>query len=136
VIYGSNYDFKDKVSDLTSGKGIDLAIDGLGEKTLLSTIGTLGRGGTVVAIGAASGPIPAIVPTVLTPLGLRLAGGSVFTYVADPAELRRRARDVVNAIRDGWLRLDHSTGYPLERAADAHADIENRRAKGKLYLKP
>lgn len=136
VIYGADYDFKDQVMALTGGKGVDLAIDGLGEKTLLNTIATLGRGGIVVAIGAASGPIPVVAPPLLTPLGLRLAGGSVFTYVADPLELRQRASDVVQGIREGWLQVENATAYPLERAADAHADLENRRAKGKLYLKP
>ncbi|UWU73516.1 quinone oxidoreductase [Bradyrhizobium huanghuaihaiense] len=136
VVYGGDYAFNDEVTALTEGKGVDLAIDGLGEKTLLNTIATLGRGGTVVAIGAASGPIPAIQPPVLTPRGLRLAGGSVFTYVTEPAELRKRAADVVEGIREGWLQLENATAYPLERAADAHADVENRRAKGKLYLRP
>lgn len=136
VVYGRDYDFRDQVLALTDGKGVDLAFDGLGEKTLLNTIATLGRGGTVVAIGAASGPIPTVQPTLLTPRGLRLAGGSVFTYVADPDELRQRAADVIAGIQDGWLRLDNAAAYPLERAAAAHADLESRRAKGKLYLQP
>ena len=136
IVYGDDYDFADEVTRLTGGNGVDLAFDGLGEKTLLKTVATLGRGGTVVAIGAASGPIPAINPTLLTQRGLRLAGGSVFAYVADPAELQKRASDVIAAVQAGWLRLDEATGYPLDRAADAHRDIENRRAKGKLYLIP
>ncbi|WBU64279.1 quinone oxidoreductase family protein [Paracoccus aerodenitrificans] len=136
VVYGRDYDFKDQVLALTDGEGVDLAFDGLGAKTLMNTIGSLRRGGTVVAIGAASGPIPAIEPTVLTPKALRLAGGSVFSFVADPAELRKRAADVVTGIQEGWLQLENATEYPLDGAADAHADLENRRAKGKLYLKP
>lgn len=135
VVYGRDYDFRDQVLALTDGEGVDLAFDGLGEKTLLNTIATLRRGGTVVAIGAASGPIPAIQPTVLTPRALRLAGGSVFSFVADPAELRARAADVVKAVQEGWLRLENATAYPLEDAARAHADLENRRAAGKLFLK-
>lgn len=135
VVYGRDYDFKDQVLGMTDGEGVDLAFDGLGEKTLMNTIGSLRRGGTVVAIGAASGPIPAIEPTVLTPKALRLAGGSVFSFVADPAELRKRAADVVTGIHEGWLKLENATEYPLDGAADAHADLENRRAKGKLYLK-
>lgn len=136
VVYGKDYDFVDQVAEITGRRGVDLAIDGIGEKTLEKTITTLGRGGTVVAIGAASGPIPAINPTVLTQRGLRLAGGSVFSYVADPAELRRRAAEVVTAVQGGWLKLDAATAYPLHRAADAHRDIEQRRANGKLYLVP
>ncbi len=134
VVYGRDYDFKDQVLALTGGEGVDLAFDGLGEKTLLNTIGVLRRGGTVVAIGAASGPIPAIQPTILTPRALRLAGGSVFSFVADPAELRARAADVVKGVQEGWLKLENATAYPLEDAARSHADLENRRAKGKLYL--
>lgn len=135
VVYGNDYTFADQVKALTGGKGVDLAFDGLGA-TLPDTISTLGRGGTVVAIGAAAGPIPSLHPTVLTPLGLRLAGGSVFTYIAAPAELRVRAADVIAAVEAGWLRLDEATAYPLDRAADAHRDIEGRQAKGKLYLTP
>ncbi|ANK85500.1 MULTISPECIES: quinone oxidoreductase family protein [unclassified Rhizobium] len=136
IVYGDDYDFVDQLAKLTDGKGVDLAIDSLGEKTLLKTITTLARGGTVVAIGSASGPIPMVNPTVLTLRGLRLAGGSVFSYVADPAELQKRASDVIAAVQAGWLKLDEATGYPLDRTADAHQDIENRRAKGKLYLVP
>lgn len=136
VIYGADYDFVDEVLALTEGKGVDLAFDGIGEKTLVKTIGTLGRGGTVVAIGAASGPIPAIQPTSLTQKALRLAGGSVFTYVADPAELQARAAQVIAAIEAGWLRLEGATAYPLDRVSDAHRDIESRKAQGKLYLAP
>lgn len=136
VIYGRDYEFVDQVQALTDSKGVNLAIDSLGEKTLLKTIEVLGRGGTVVAIGAASGPIPSVHPTALTLRGLRLAGGSVFTYVADPTELQKRASDVIAAVQEGWLKLDAAKGYPLDRAADAHRDIENRQAKGKLYLVP
>lgn len=136
IVYGQDYEFVDEVMALTDGKGVDLAFDGLGEKTLIKTIATLGRGGTVVAIGAASGPIPSVDPTLLTQRGLRLAGGSLFSYVADPAELQKRAAEVIAAVQAGWLKLDEATGYPIERAADAHRDIESRKAKGKLYLIP
>lgn len=136
AIYGSNYDFVDQVMAFTDGQGVDLAFDGLGEKTLLNTLSVLRRGGTAVAIGAASGPIPAVHPTVLTQKALRLAGGSVFAYVADPAELQQRARQVIAAIEAGWLRLDEAKAYPLADATQAHLDIEQRRALGKLYLVP
>lgn len=136
VVYGETYDFLDEVKALTSGKGIHLAIDGLGMRTLMSTLATLARGGTAVAIGAASGPTPLVNPTVLTAGGCRLAGGSVFTYVADPKELRARAGQVLAGIEDGWLRPDAGTAYPLSGAGQAHGDLESRKAIGKLYLVP
>jgi NADPH2:quinone reductase len=136
IVYGSDYAFLDELTALTNGKGIDLAFDGLGEKTLLNTIGSLSRGGTVVAIGAASGPIPSVHPSELTLRCLRLAGGSVFSYVADTSELRQRAAAVISGIEAGWLRIGDGAAYDLVRAADAHRDIESRRTQGKLYLTP
>lgn len=136
VVYGNDYRFLDEVMTLSDGKGVDLAFDGLGEKTLLNTIASLGRGGTVVAIGAASGPIPQVHPGQLTLRCLRLAGGSVFSYVADPTELRQRAAMVIAGIEAGWLQISDAAAYDLGRAADAHRDIESRRTQGKLYLTP
>lgn len=44
---------------------------------------------------------PAIEPTLLTPKELRLAGGSVFSYVADPAQLKARAAQVIEGVQGG-----------------------------------
>lgn len=42
-------------------------------------------------------------------------GGSVFSYIAEPAELRRRGEAVIEVIRAGWLRVDEGKAYPLDR---------------------
>ena len=44
--------------------------------------------------------------------------------------------EVIEGIRAGWLRIDQGTAYPLDRAAEAHRDIEGRGTQGKLYLEP
>lgn len=137
INYGMNYDFLDELMSLTGGHGVNLAIDGVGAATLESTLNSLARGGTAVSIGSASGGSrPSIRPEQLVNRCIRLAGGSVFAYTNDPAELQRRAATVIEGIRAGWLRVDEATAYPLERAADAHRDLEWRGTRGKLYLKP
>ena len=136
INYGNNYVFLDELMSLTGGRGVDLAIDGIGAQTLESTLKGLARGGTAVSIGSTSGPPPAIQPEQLVSQCIRLAGGSVFSYTADPAELQRRAGAVIEAILAGWLHVDEGTAYPLEQAAEAHRDIESRKTKGKLYLTP
>lgn len=136
INYGRDYAFLDALLSLTDGRGVDLAFDGVGAATLASTLKALAVGGTAVVIGSASGPAPAIDPSTLTPRATRLAGGSVFTYTKDAAELQRRAAAVIDAIRAGWLRLDDGTAYPLDHVADAHRAIEGRRTHGKLYLTP
>ena len=136
VNYGTNYAFLDEVMSLTGGRGVDLAIDGVGA-TIPSTLKALARGGTVVSIGSASGgPRPSIEPDQLINKSIRLAGGSVFSYTSDPAELQHRAASVIKAIRDGWLRIPEGKAYRLENAAEAHRDIQGRSSQGKLYLTP
>lgn len=136
INYGQNYEFFDELKSLTGGRGVDLAFDGVGAATLEATVKSLARGGTVVSIGSASGPAPAIRTDQLLSQCARFAAGSVFSYTSEPAELQRRAQVVMDAIRAGWLRLGQSQAYPLERAAEAHRDIESRKTQGKLYLTP
>lgn len=136
VQYGPGYEFLEEVLALTNGQGVHLAIDGVGEATLRSTLKALSRGGTAVSIGSASGPAPAIEPSLLTNKAIRLAGGSVFSYTADPVELQWRASEVIKGIQEGWLRISGGTGYDLAHCADAHRDLESRNTQGKLYLIP
>ncbi len=136
INYSRNYEFLDELKSITGGRGVDLAFDGVGAATLESTVKGLARGGTAVSIGSASGPAPAIRPDQLLGQCARLAAGFVFSYTADPAELHRRAAEVIEGIRAGWLRIDQGKGYPLDRAAEAHRDVEGRGTQGKLYLDP
>jgi NADPH2:quinone reductase len=66
----------------------------------------------------------------------RVAGGAVFSYVATPAELQRRGREVLDGIEAGRLRLPVTKAYDLGDAAHAHRALESRQTSGKLYLKP
>jgi NADPH2:quinone reductase len=136
VNYGKDYAFLDEVLSLTDGKGVDLAFDAIGAATLATTLKALARGGTAVSYGSASGPPPPIETRQLAPKCARLAAGALFTYIADPAELQRRASVVVEAIEAGWLQLGVGTGYALSNVAQAHRDIEGRGTTGKLYLAP
>jgi NADPH:quinone reductase len=134
INYGRNYDFLDELLSLTHGHGVDLAFDSIGAATLAASLKGLAIGGTVVSCGSASGPPPAINPMDLIGSSTRVAGGSLFSFVSDPAELQRRAAAAVDAIGAGWLRMSDSTAYELAHVADAHRAVEGRGTQGKLYL--
>ena len=136
IVYGPTYEFREQVMALTQGRGVDLAFDSIGAATFEASINSLARGGTVVSMGAASGPAPAIPPFQLIERCLRVAGGSVFTYLKEPGELQRRAAKVLDAYEAGWLRPGKGTAYPLSSAADAQRALESRSTAGKLYLTP
>ena len=136
VVNYANGDFLSEVLRLTEGRGVDLALDSVGQNTLKDSVEALAARGTCVSYGEASGLPPAIEPYRLIPAAKRLAGGAIFAYIADPAELQSRSAAVIEAIQEGWLKIAPATEYPLERAGDAHRDIESRGTQGKLLLRP
>ena len=136
INYGHDYAFLDALLSITDGKGVDLAFDAVGAATLANTVKALARGGTALSYGSASGTPPAIETRQLAPKCARLAAGALFTYIADPLELQRRAATVVEAIQAGWLRMGQGTAYALANVAQAHRDIEGRGTQGKLFLTP
>jgi len=56
IDYGRDYASLDDLMSLTDRRGVDLAIDGVGARTLANTVKGLARGGIAVSIGSASGP--------------------------------------------------------------------------------
>jgi NADPH:quinone reductase len=127
--------FVPEVKRLTEGRGVDLALDAVGQTTLKDTVEALAPRGTAVSYGSASGIPPAIEPFQLIPQAKRLAGAAIFVYIEDPKELRARSAAVIEAIQAGWLKIGEAAEYSLEQAADAHRDIESRKTQGKLLIK-
>jgi len=136
VIVGRDADFVAAIADLTSGRGVDVAYDGVGGATLQKTLGCVRPFGVVASIGQSGGPIPAIDVNDLGPRrSLMLARPSVMAYAADAGEYRRSAARVLEALAGGKLQPT-GTAYRLRDAAQAHADLEAGRTTGALYLKP
>lgn len=127
----------DKVRELTGGEGVAAVYDGVGRDTFDASLDALRIRGTLVLFGAASGPVP---PFDLQRLN---AGGSLFVtrptlahYVRDREELSWRAGAVLDAIAAGTLKLRVGGSYPLDRAEQAHRDLEARKTTGSIVLVP
>ncbi|WP_420881011.1 quinone oxidoreductase family protein [Rhodococcus sp. (in: high G+C Gram-positive bacteria)] len=127
----------DKVRELTGGEGVAAVYDGVGKDTFDASLDALRIRGTLVLFGAASGPVP---PFDLQRLN---AGGSLFVtrptlahYVRDREELSWRAGAVLDAIAAGTLKLRVGGSYPLDRAEQAHRDLEARKTTGSVVLVP
>lgn len=127
----------DKVRELTGGEGVAAVYDGVGKDTFDASLDALRIRGTLVLFGAASGPVP---PFDLQRLN---AGGSLFVtrptlahYVRDREELSWRAGAVLDAIAAGTLKLRVGGSYPLDRAEQAHRDLEARKTTGSIVLVP
>ncbi|MGY3237408.1 MULTISPECIES: quinone oxidoreductase family protein [unclassified Bradyrhizobium] len=136
LIVGRDADFAAAVADLTAGRGVDVAYDGVGGTTLQKTLGCVRPFGVVASIGQSAGPIPSLNVHDLGPRrSLMLARPSVMAHMNDAEAYGRSAGRVLAAMTDGVLQVS-GTAYSLRDAALAQADLEAGRTTGALYLRP
>ncbi len=134
VILYSRQDFMAETLKMTSGRGADLVIDGVGKATFAGSLEAVAVRGHVVSYGFASGPAAPIEPSMLIRRSISVSGGDFGNYIRTREELLHRANEVLKGIREGWLRLRIGPVLPLEQAAEAHRLLENRQSVGKLVL--
>jgi NADPH2:quinone reductase len=136
VIVGRDADFVAQTLDLTDGRGVDVAYDGLGGPYLRRTFDAVAPFGMVVNVGQAAGAVPPVLVTDLSKRGLALWRPSVMAYVADVSRYRAAAADLLGALGRGELTVEIGGTYALEDAGKAQADLEAGRTTGSLLLVP
>jgi NADPH2:quinone reductase len=116
----------------------DLVLDSVGGDARAAGWRALAPFGTLVAYGNAGGaPEPPVAPAALRAGNHRLAGLSITGLAtAHPERLAALAARAFPLVADGTVRIPISQTFPLDRAADAHRELESRRATGKLVLVP
>jgi NADPH2:quinone reductase len=137
VILYTQADFKEEVKRVTRGAGVRVVYDSVGRTTFEQSLGCLAPRGMLVLFGQSSGPVEPIDPLVLSRNGsLFLTRPTLADYIASRTELLDRAGDLLHWAADGTLRVRIAHEFPLERAADAHRELEARRTTGKALLIP
>jgi NADPH2:quinone reductase len=126
--------FAAAVADITEGRGVDVVYDGVDRDTVEDGLKSLAVRGTLVVIGAASGPPPAIEFPTLAARSLSVMRPSVAHFIARPGELAWRAEEVFGWARQGIISTTIAARYPLKDAAQAHKDLTSRRLAGKLLI--
>lgn len=133
VIRYDEVDFADRVIELTDGRGVDVAIDGVGRATFEDTVRATRIRGHVIFFGQASGAPDPIQPRRL--LGSRtLTTASLFDYARTREDLLALAGPVMAAAVEGSLKAWIDRVLPLEDAVLAHELLEGRGTMGKLLL--
>jgi len=126
-----------RVKEITGGAGLPVVYDGVGQATFMTSLDCLRPRGLLVVFGNASGPVKAL------DLGLLAAKGSLYvtrptvmTYMADDDELAEAARDLVEVVKSGKVKIPVNQRYALADAAQAHRDLESRGTTGTTILIP
>src|SRR4051812_44772660 len=128
-------DLREAIRAHTDGKGADVVYDPVGGKFSEPAVRGVAWKGRYLVVGFAAGDIPRI------PLNLPLLKGASVVGVywgefsrREPAANAANLRELIGWLRAGKIRPLVSAAYPLERAADALADLMNRRVQGKAVL--
>jgi NADPH:quinone reductase-like Zn-dependent oxidoreductase len=116
----------ERLSELTGGDGVDAVLDTVGGELFEAHLGALRRDGRLVTCGAHAGEHVSLDIVRLFQHGWRILG----FRVATPHEIRTSLRLAL----DGLIDIPVAATFPMERAADAHEQLAQRRHVGKLVL--
>jgi NADPH:quinone reductase len=129
--------FADRVKDITGGAGVAAVYDSIGKDTFEASLDCLRPLGMMVSFGNASGPVPPFEPGILAAKGsLFFTRPTLMTYTAKPQDLQAMARELLDVVEAGHVRISVNQTYALKDAAQAHIDLEARKTTGSTVLIP
>jgi len=135
IVLYTKEDFQQATRRITGGAGVGVVYDSVGKTTFDKSLDSLRARGYMVLFGASSGPVPPLDPQVLNRKGsLYLTRPTLGNYISTREELLLRARELLDWVSKGELEVRAEHDYPLANAAQAHADLEERKTTGKLLI--
>lgn len=127
--------FKDAVKDLTGGRGVDIVVDPVGGDRVTDSLRCLAPGGRLLVVGFTAGDIPTVKVNRLLLNNVDAVGvGWGAWTMTHPGYLRQQWAELAPLLADGSVAPPRPVVYPLERAAEAIASLEERSALGKVVV--
>ena len=127
----------EKVMEITAGKGVTVAYDGVGKDTFKGSIACLKPRGMMASFGNASGPLdPVNVPKDIQSKSLFLTRPTIGHYFTNRDELQKGADEIFEKVKFGKIKIKIFKEYKLADAKQAHKDLESRRLLGPAILIP
>lgn len=129
-------DWVEKVKDATGGKGVDVIVDSVGGEILKNSLDCLGAFGILVSFGNPTGASTLIEAFGLVNNNQTLHGFGLASYFEKPNLMREAYEYLFSQVATGKLKVHIGQSFPLEDAAEAHMQMENRQTTGKIVLIP
>jgi NADPH2:quinone reductase len=127
--------FKDAVKELTDGRGVDIVVDPVGGDRVTDSLRSLAQGGRLLVIGFTGGEIPTIKVNRLLLNNVDAVGVGWGAWTMTHAGyLQEQWAELEPLLASGAVPAPEPEVYPLERAAEAIASLEDRTAKGKVVV--
>jgi NADPH2:quinone reductase len=128
--------WKDRVLDLTGGRGVDLVYDPVGGDRFLDGIRSLARFGRLVVVGFAAGTIPEVRVNRLLLRNVSVVGAAWGEAMAQDPTLPGRIHDeLLPMIESGAVKPPIGAVVDLEDGVEAFRLLDERRAVGKVVVR-
>lgn len=128
---------KDDLKKATGGKGADVVFDVVGGDVFDACSRAMAWNGRLLVIGFASGDIPKLPVNLALVKGYSLVGVFWGSFTAkEPKVYAENMKELMGWYMSGKVKPLVEAVYPLEKAVDALNFIHDRKAVGKVVLKP
>jgi NADPH:quinone reductase len=127
--------FKDSVRELTGGRGVDVVVDPVGGDRFTDSLRSLAPGGRLLVIGFTGGDIPTVKVNRLLLNNVDAVGVGWGAWAAThPGYLQDQWAELEPLLAAGLVAAPEPVVFPLERAGEAIASLEERTALGKVVV--
>ena len=128
-------DIRERVKEITAGKGADVVFDPVGGDVFDASLRCIAWSGRILVIGFAAGRVPQVPANILLVKNVAVMGvywGSYRKHA--PERLAAEFRELFGWVGAGRLKPHVSHKLDLARAAEAMALLLERRSTGKVVL--
>jgi NADPH2:quinone reductase len=130
-------DLKERLRELTDGRGADVVMDPVGGSLAEAAVRATAWEGRYLVVGFAAGEIPKIALNHVLLRGCSIVGVAWGALVRrDPARGAAISKQILEWAREDKVSAHVDKVYPLAQAADALNAIARREVKGKIILRP
>jgi NADPH:quinone reductase len=131
----SKEDFKERVKEITGGKGVKVVYDSVGKDTWDKSLDCLSPFGLMASFGNASGSVPPFAPGILGAKGsLYVTRQTLFTHIATRESTQQMADDLFGIVTSGKVQIRIDQKFPLAQVREAHNALEARKTTGCTIL--
>lgn len=135
VINYSNESIKDRVKDLTDGKGADVIYDPVGGDAFDQSLRCIAWDGRLLVVGFASGRIPEAPANLALIKGCSIVGVFWGAFAArEPQKNRANFAALFSLFEQGKLKPHVSATFPLAQVPQAMQALLSRKTTGKVVI--